>query len=124
MNEPDATRPPAGGDDPAAHAGGGEPRRDERGDDARPGELHLDERDGYARPGEPRRDERGGDARPRDPRVIAGFAIGCGAVFVATVGVYWNYWQPAAATWLWAGGSFAIGAVLGAAWAALRGARL
>jgi hypothetical protein len=110
MNEPDATRPPLGGDDPAAHAGAGEPRRDERGGDARPRE--------------PRRDERGGDARPRDPRVIAGFAIGCGAVFVATVGVYWNYWQPAAATWLWAGGSFAIGAVLGAAWAALRGARL
>ena len=61
---------------------------------------------------------------PAEPSVIAGYAVGVGAVFVATVGVYWNYWQPAASPWLWGGGSFAIGAVIGAAWAAVRRVRL
>jgi hypothetical protein len=61
---------------------------------------------------------------PAEGSVVAGFAIGVGAVFVATVGVYWNYWQPGASPWLWGTGSFVIGAVIGAAWAAVRRVRL
>jgi hypothetical protein len=66
-------------------------------------------------------------ASPRPPAegvVVGGFAIGVGAVFVATLGVFWNYWQPGASPWLWGGGSFAIGAVLGAGWASLRRVRV
>ncbi|CAN5797501.1 hypothetical protein BH23DEI1_BH23DEI1_02400 [soil metagenome] len=59
-----------------------------------------------------------------DPQVIAGYGVGVGAVFVATLGIYWNYWQPGTSPWLWGGGSFLIGGVLGAAWAALRRARV
>jgi hypothetical protein len=75
----------------------------------------------------PRDDGQAGAAEPRraaDGQVIAGYAVGVGLVFVATLGVYWNYWQPDASPWLWAGGSFAVGAVLGGAWAALRRVRL
>jgi hypothetical protein len=61
---------------------------------------------------------------PADPSVIAGYAVGVGAVFVATAGVYWNYWQPSASPWAWGGGSFAVGALVGAVWAALRRVRL
>jgi len=55
---------------------------------------------------------------------IAGFAVGVGLVAVATLGVYWHFWQPAHAWWLWGPGSFAIGALLGGAYAALRRGRV
>lgn len=42
-----------------------------------------------------------------------GFAVGVGLVFVATLGVYWHFWRPEAGFWLWGGGSFAVGAVIG-----------
>jgi hypothetical protein len=61
---------------------------------------------------------------PTDPAVVAGFAVGVGLVFVATVGVYWHFWQPALAPWGWGLGSFALGAVLGAAFAVLRRVQL
>jgi hypothetical protein len=64
------------------------------------------------------------EGRPRlDPAAIAGYAAGVGAVFVATLGVFWNYWDRSAATLTWAGGSFLIGAVVGAVWALARRGR-
>lgn len=36
-------------------------------------------------------------------------------VFVATLGVYWRFWQPGTHALVWVGGSFLIGAALGAA---------
>lgn len=44
----------------------------------------------------------------------SGYAVGVGLVFVATLGVYWSFWRPDASPWLWGGGSFAIGALVGA----------
>jgi hypothetical protein len=41
-------------------------------------------------------------------------------VSVATVGVYWHFWQPALSPWGWGLGSFALGALAGAAVALLR----
>ncbi len=58
-----------------------------------------------------------------DPAVIAGFAVGVGAVFVATLGVYWRFWQPGTSAFVWGLGSFAIGAVVGGLWAWLRRGR-
>ncbi len=46
---------------------------------------------------------------------LIGFAIGVGLVFVATLGVYWRFWQPGTHVVVWAGGSFLIGAAAGAA---------
>jgi hypothetical protein len=46
---------------------------------------------------------------------LVGYAIGVGLVFVATLGVYWRFWQPGTSVVVWAGGSFLIGAALGAA---------
>lgn len=59
-----------------------------------------------------------------DPAVVAGFAVGVGLTFVATLGVYWHYWQPGTSPWLWAPVSFAAGALVGGAWAVWRKARL
>lgn len=53
-----------------------------------------------------------------------GFAVGVGLVFVATLGVFWHFWRPDASLWLWGGGSFTIGALVGAmtdAWRSRRG---
>jgi hypothetical protein len=55
-----------------------------------------------------------------DPVVVAGYAIGSGLVFVASLGVYVNYWRPALEAWQWAGGSFVVGAVVGMVVAVLR----
>ena len=55
-----------------------------------------------------------------DPAAVAGFATGVGLVFVATVGVYWHFWQPGLSVWGWGLGSFAIGAVVGGAFAMRR----
>ena len=52
-----------------------------------------------------------------DPVVVAGYAVGIGAVFVATLGVYWRFWQPGTSAVVWGGGSFLLGALLGGAWA-------
>ena len=51
---------------------------------------------------------------------IAGFAVGVGLVFVATLGVAWHFAAPNAGVAVWGVGSFAIGATLGAAVAVLR----
>lgn len=59
-----------------------------------------------------------------DPSAIAGFAVGVGMVSVATVGVYWHFWQPGLSHWGWGLGSFAIGALAGAAYALLRRERI
>jgi hypothetical protein len=55
-----------------------------------------------------------------DSSSIAGFAVGVGLVSVATVGVYWHFWQPASSPWAWGLGSFALGALAGAVVALLR----
>lgn len=55
-----------------------------------------------------------------DPAVVAGFAVGVGLTFVATLGVFWRYWQPGTSAVIWAGATFAVGALLGAGWAAWR----
>ena len=59
-----------------------------------------------------------------DTQVVAGYAVGVGLIAVATIGVYWHFWQPGASVWVWALGSFAIGAVLGGAFAAWRRVKL
>jgi hypothetical protein len=58
--------------------------------------------------------------RRLDPVIVIGYAIGSGLVFIASLGVYLNYWRPALETWQWAGASFLVGAVVGAAVAAIR----
>ena len=58
-----------------------------------------------------------------DVTTVAGFAVGVGLVFVATLGVYWRFWQAGAGVWVWGLGSFAVGAVLGGAFAVLRKAK-
>ena len=50
-----------------------------------------------------------------DRASLIGYAIGVGLVFVATLGVYWRFWQPGTHVVVWAGGSFLIGAAAGAA---------
>jgi hypothetical protein len=50
----------------------------------------------------------------------AGFAIGIGLVFVATLGVYWHFAAPTTGWVVWGLGSFAIGAAVGAAIAVVR----
>jgi len=50
--------------------------------------------------------------RPQRGSERLGFALGVGAVFVATLGVYWRSWQPATPAWLWVSGSLALGTVL------------
>lgn len=62
-------------------------------------------------------------ARRIDASTIAGYAVGVGFVAIATIGVYWRYWQPATSPWVWAGGSFLLGAVVGGAVAAWRRGR-
>jgi hypothetical protein len=64
------------------------------------------------------------EPRRIDPDVVAGFAVGVGLVFVATLGVYWHFWRPEATLWTWGLGSFAIGAALGGLYAAARRIRL
>ena len=59
-----------------------------------------------------------------DPSVIAGFAVGVGLVTVASVGIYWHFWQPGLGFWGWGIGSFALGALAGAAFAVLRRVQL
>lgn len=59
-----------------------------------------------------------------DPAVVAGFAVGVGITFVATLGVFWRYAQPGTSAVLWAGVTFLVGALLGAAWASWRKVRL
>ncbi|MBW6456431.1 MAG: hypothetical protein K0A98_11160 [Trueperaceae bacterium] len=59
-----------------------------------------------------------------DIQVVAGYAVGVGLIAVATIGVYWQFWQPNASVWLWGPGSFAIGAALGGAVAAWRRVKL
>jgi hypothetical protein len=59
-----------------------------------------------------------------DRAVIAGFATGVGLVSVATVGIYWHFWQPGLGFWGWGLGSFALGALVGGAYARLRRVRL
>jgi hypothetical protein len=59
-----------------------------------------------------------------DPAVVAGFAVGVGLTFVATLGVFWRYWQPGTSPFVWAGVSFLAGALLGAGWATWRRVRL
>lgn len=64
------------------------------------------------------------EPRKLQPVVVAGYAVGVGAVFTATAGVYWHFWRPELATVVWLGGSFAIGAALGAIYAAWRRVQL
>jgi hypothetical protein len=59
-----------------------------------------------------------------DPAVVAGYAVGVGLVFVATLGVYWHFWRPAVGPFVWGLGSFAIGAAIGAVAAIVRRVRL
>lgn len=59
-----------------------------------------------------------------DPAIVAGFAVGVGITFVATIGVFWRYGQPGTSPFVWAGATFVAGALLGAAWAAWRKVRL
>lgn len=59
-----------------------------------------------------------------DPAVVAGFAVGVGVAFVATLGVFWHYWHLGASPFLWASVTFAVGALLGAGWAVWRKVRL
>jgi hypothetical protein len=59
-----------------------------------------------------------------DPAVVAGYAVGVGITFVATLGVFWRYWQPGTSPFVWAGATFLAGALLGAAVAAWRKVRL
>lgn len=59
-----------------------------------------------------------------DPAVVAGFAVGVGITFVATLGVFWRYWLPGTSPFVWAGASFLAGALLGAGWATWRKVRL
>jgi hypothetical protein len=47
-----------------------------------------------------------------DTPVVAGYAVGVGLIAVATIGVYWRFWQPGTSVWVWGLGSFAIGAAL------------
>ena len=46
---------------------------------------------------------------------LAGYAVGVGLVFVATLGVYLRFWQAGASVVVWAGGSFVLGAAIGLA---------
>ncbi len=59
-----------------------------------------------------------------DTAVVAGYAVGVGLIAVATLGVYWHFWQPTVGAWVWSLGSFAIGAALGGAYAAWRRVKL
>lgn len=59
-------------------------------------------------------------ASATDRASLIGYAFGVGLVFVATMGVYWRFWQPGTSVFIWAGGSFVIGAAAGAAVAAWR----
>jgi len=59
-----------------------------------------------------------------DLTTVLGYAAGVGLVFIATIGVYWNYWQPSAPDWQWILGSFVAGALAGGLFAAWRGSRL
>ena len=59
-----------------------------------------------------------------DTVIVAGYAVGVGLIAVATIGVYWRFWQPGASVWVWGLGSFAIGALLGGAFAAWRRVKL
>jgi hypothetical protein len=59
-----------------------------------------------------------------DTPAVAGYAVGIGLIAVATLGVYWHFWQPTVSVWVWGLGSFAIGAVLGGAYAAWRRVKL
>ena len=59
-----------------------------------------------------------------EPAVVAGFAVGVGLVFVATLGVYWHFWRAGTSPWVWASVTFLAGAVVGAAWAYLRKTQL
>lgn len=59
-----------------------------------------------------------------DPAVVLGFAVGVGITFVATLGVFWRYWQPGTSPFVWAGATFLVGALLGAAFAVWRKVRL
>jgi hypothetical protein len=59
-----------------------------------------------------------------DTPVVAGYAVGVGLIAVATLGVYWHFWQPTTSVWVWGLGSFAVGALLGGAYAAWRRAKL
>lgn len=62
--------------------------------------------------------------RGSDATTVVGYAVGVGLVFVATVGVYWNFWQPALAEWVWVAGSFGAGALAGGLFALIRGSKL
>jgi hypothetical protein len=55
-----------------------------------------------------------------DRASLIGYAIGVGLVFVATLGVYWRFWQPGTSVAVWAGGSFLIGAAVGAGLSGVR----
>ncbi len=55
-----------------------------------------------------------------DRASLIGYAIGVGLVFVATLGVYWRFWQPGTSVFVWAGGSFLIGAAVAVGLAAVR----
>ena len=59
-----------------------------------------------------------------DLTTVLGYATGVGLVFIATVGVYWNYWQPTIPEWQWITGSFLAGALIGGLFAAWRGSKL
>lgn len=59
-----------------------------------------------------------------DPAVVAGYAVGVGATFVATLGVYWHYWHLGTSPFVWAIVTFALGALIGAGWAVGRKVRL
>ena len=54
------------------------------------------------------------------PAVVAGFAVGVGLTFVATLGVYWRYAQADASPIVWAGVTFLAGALVGAVWTLAR----
>ena len=55
-----------------------------------------------------------------DPAVVAGFAVGVGITFVATLGVYWRYAQPGTGPFVSAGVTFLVGALIGAVWTLVR----
>jgi L-asparagine transporter-like permease len=59
-----------------------------------------------------------------DLTTVLGYATGVGLVFIASFGVYWNYWQPTIPDWQWILGSFTAGALVGGLFATWRGTRL